>query len=422
MRWEWGSAALAGTLSSERRVVAELEAHGIQPVQGDEGIRIHGYESDLMQGFPSPADRRVTSTSYSSSREHRVWAHQHMCELCTTQQISRGTGEVRVLPRDHRELDDFLVTGSKGTKVRLTDLLRESFTDAFLVLRDGVIINEQYFSGMRPDTRHHLWSASKSISVGVVFNLLQEGIFQESSLVTDVIPELGESGYRGATIRHLMDMQSGVEYDYQENDPLRNPVDLSVSNKEGGRHFRAAGFYPRRPDENPNEGQYEFFKTLKASGNRTHGSMFYYKCCDTAVLGWACEKATGRRFADLVGDYVWSKIGAERDGYIVSDVQGGCSPNAGMSMTLRDLGRSGPGSRGEWRLERSAGLSRKQHRERADEARPIDDQARVVPAKDMLLPNTAYRSQFWIPGVQRDAFYAGAHTASSAMSIQRRRR
>jgi hypothetical protein len=289
----------------------------------------------------------------------------------------------------------------------LIDLLRESFTDAFLVLRDRAIINEQYFSGMRPDTRHHLWSASKSISVGVVFNLLQGGIFEESSLVTDIIPELGESGYRGATIRHLMDMQSGVEYDYQENDPLRNPVDLSVSNKEGGRHFRAAGFCPRRPDENPDEGQYEFFKTLKASGSRIHGSMFYYKCCDTAVLGWACEKATGRRFADLLSDYVWSKIGAERDGYIVSDVQGGCSPNAGMSMTLRDLGRWGQvhAENGFWNGRR---IIPEAH---IDDVQTKHDPSMIKPEsflpKDMLLPNTAYRSQFWIPGVQRDAFYAG---------------
>jgi len=74
---------------------------------------------------------------------------------------------------------------------------------------------------------------------------------------------------------------------------------------------------------------------------REHGSMFYYKCAATAVLAWVCERAAKRRFADLLSEFVWSKLGAERDAEFICDVNGQTVPSAGMSVTLRDFARWG---------------------------------------------------------------------------------
>ena len=206
--------------------------------------------------------------------------------------------------RGYANVDDIPVPYGEEGNVPLARLLEKSYTDAFLVLHKGHIVTEQYFNGMTQSSPHHLWSASKSISVGVVFNLLANGTLQANELVTNHCPELKESGYQGATIRHLMDMQSGVKYEYGD-------LKLAYSDSEGGRHFRAAGLFPKLPGEDPLEGQCSFFPKLKKA--REHGSMFYYKCVDTAVLGWVCERASKRRFADLVSDYIWSKLGAEQD-------------------------------------------------------------------------------------------------------------
>ena len=51
--------------------------------------------------------------------------------------------------------------------------LRDTSPDAFMVLQGGEIITEQYFNGMRSHTPHLVWSCSKSISAGVVANLLE---------------------------------------------------------------------------------------------------------------------------------------------------------------------------------------------------------------------------------------------------------
>jgi hypothetical protein len=204
-----------------------------------------------------------------------------------------------------------------------------------------------------------------------------------------------------------MDMQSGVEYQYQDSDPLRSDVNLGTSKREGGRHFRAAGFFPRSAGEDLRAGQYSFFQSLQPSAARTHGSIFYYKCCDTGVLGWACEKVTGSRFAELISSYIWSRIGAERDSYIVSDVQGTCAPYAGMSVTLRDLARWG-----QMHLQFGSWEGRQIiPRKFIEDVQRNHDAAKIKPesflSSNDLLPGTAYRSQFWIPGTQTDAFYSG---------------
>ncbi|NTV72567.1 MAG: serine hydrolase, partial [Azonexaceae bacterium] len=79
----------------------------------------------------------------------------------------------------------------------------------------------------------------------------------------------------------------------------------------------------------------------QSTAAREHGQIFCYKCSDTVALMWACERATGWRYADLLSHHVWSRLGAEHDASIVCDAQGAATPFGGMSTTLRDLARWG---------------------------------------------------------------------------------
>jgi hypothetical protein len=58
------------------------------------------------------------------------------------------------------------------------------------------------------------------------------------------------------------------------------------------------------------------------------------------------ERATGRRYADLMSEAVWKKIGAERSAYITVDRLGAPRCAGGMCVTLRDLARVG-----QWLIE-----------------------------------------------------------------------
>jgi CubicO group peptidase (beta-lactamase class C family) len=55
------------------------------------------------------------------------------------------------------------------------DVLRDTWTDALVVLHDGHLVEERYLSGMSADTPHLLMSVSKSIVGCVAGILVDEG-------------------------------------------------------------------------------------------------------------------------------------------------------------------------------------------------------------------------------------------------------
>ena len=59
------------------------------------------------------------------------------------------------------------------------------------------------------------------------------------------------------------------------------------------------------------------------------------------VLAWVLERATGRRYPDILEDELWSRIGAEHDAFVTVDESGFASANGGVSVSLRDLARFG---------------------------------------------------------------------------------
>ncbi|MBN1854869.1 MAG: serine hydrolase [Pirellulales bacterium] len=317
----------ASTVQENDHVIHHLDS--VDPANG------------VMQGFPPPKGKRVTIDNYRSQfkdqrqagRAKTRWAHLHMRELFPTQLIRRGIGPVRILSVQPVDLDKIRIPDGNGNTVTISEWLKRTDTDAFLVLHDGAIVREEYFHGMRQDTPHHLWSASKTISAGVVANLLAQGKLREQGPITDYVPELQGTGYEGATVRHLLDMRSGVAWDYES----------AGEKNTWPRWERTAGLARKLPGEPSNEGVYDFM--LRAEDmkrrSRPHGSCFYYKESDPQALGWACEKVTETRFSDLLSQLIWSRLGAEQDAYILCDRAGTALPWGGISATLRDLGRWG---------------------------------------------------------------------------------
>jgi CubicO group peptidase (beta-lactamase class C family) len=72
-----------------------------------------------------------------------------------------------------------------------------------------------------------------------------------------------------------------------------------------------------------------------------HGGPFTYVSPNTDLLGWAIERATGCRYADLVSDLIWKPMGAWRSAYITVDRLGAPRCAGGVCATVRDLARVG---------------------------------------------------------------------------------
>ena len=71
------------------------------------------------------------------------WAFQHIREILPTAEVWRGRGPVRELLRADRDLDGLAVTNVEGEATTLARLLDDTYTDGFLVLKNGAVVYER---------------------------------------------------------------------------------------------------------------------------------------------------------------------------------------------------------------------------------------------------------------------------------------
>jgi CubicO group peptidase (beta-lactamase class C family) len=255
------------------------------------------------------------------------WSYQHTRRIFPSADIYRGSGPVSKLDYALRKLDEIsFVHPTTKAPMTIAQMYGATETDAFLVLHDGKIVTERYFNGMTPEDTHLLMSVSKSV-VGMLAGIIvAEGKLDPGALVTSYIPELKGSAYDGATVRNLLDMTVGMDFD--EN--------YSSKTSDLYRLDEAAGWVERGP--HASNGLHAYLSTLKKR-HGPHGSEFRYVSANTDAMGWVLERATGSDLADLLSKELWGKLGAERDAYILLDARQAAYADPGLNMTLRDLGR-----------------------------------------------------------------------------------
>jgi CubicO group peptidase (beta-lactamase class C family) len=336
--------------------------------------------TQLMAGFPPAPQSQVTLANWQDPPFNR-WAFQHMRELIPSHPIPAG--QPAPLPGGP-PLGNPSVTRVDGSTTTVEDVLTGTYTDAFVVLHDGQVVAEQYYGDMTAGTKHLLMSVSKSILSCVAGVLAGQGLLDLQAPVTAYVPEASDSGYAGATIRDLLDMRTGVAFreTYTE-------LDAEVRVME-----RSMGWRPAQPGDPA--GTYPYLASLGSAG--PHGGEFTYRSADSDMLGWACERVSGRRVADLISALVWQPIRAERDAEITCDPLGTAIPDGGISATARDLARFGQmlvdDGMAHGRIVVPAGwLADVRHPE------PGVREAFAATDNEYVLPGGWYRSQFWvIPG------------------------
>jgi CubicO group peptidase (beta-lactamase class C family) len=335
---------------------------------------------ELMTGFPPAPEAQVTLANWQDPPFNR-WAFQHMRELIPSHPIPAGPPVP--LPSG-RPPGHPAVTRIDGSTATVEDVLAGTYTDAFLVVHDGRIVAERYYAGMAAGTRHLIMSVSKSILSCVVGVLADRGLLDLRAPVTAYVPEVSDSGYAGATIRDLLDMRTGVAFR-----ETYTALDAEVRVME-----RSMGWRPAQPGDPA--GIYPYLATLGSAG--PHGGEFSYRSADSDMLGWACERVSGHRVADLISALVWQPIGAECDAEITCDPLGTAIPDGGISATARDLARFGQMLLDDGAAQGQAVVAAAWL---ADIRRPEPGVREAFACTDdeYVLPGGWYRNQFWvIPG------------------------
>ena len=340
-----------------------------------------------MFGFPPDPSSLITLANWQDPPNQR-WAFQHMREIVPTQTIGRGPGPVSLLPTSLTAVGGVPLTRLDGSAATVDEVVADTFTDAWLVLHNGSIVEERYGGEMTAKTPHLLMSVSKSIIGCVAAVLIKGGALDPDALVTDYVAEVSTSGYAGATVRHLLDMRTGVAF--RETYTL---AEAEVRVME-----RSMGWRPLLPGDPI--GAYAYLTTLGTAG--PHGDSFTYRSADTDMLGWVCERASGIRMADLVSRHIWTPMGAEADAEISCDAVGSAIHDGGISAVARDLARFGQmllvDGRAQGRQVVPASWLK--------DALNADADVRNAFARSenhLFLPGGWYRNQFWlVPGLRGD--------------------
>jgi CubicO group peptidase (beta-lactamase class C family) len=313
---------------------------------------------------------QVTLANWRSSPFNR-WSFHHVRELIPSADIANDPRHIRELPSGD------LPHEKQGLDVRI-----DPDTDGMAIVHRGRLVFEHYANGMTAETPHILMSVSKSM-LGLLVEKLGLDTGRE---VSEIIPEMRATAYRGATLRHLLDMRAGIAWD--EN--------YLASSGPIIEYRKSTGWNPLGPGEAPSD-LHSFYANLKEQDG-PHGGRLHYTSPNSDLLGWVIERATGARYADLMSELVWKPAGAERSAYITVDRLGAPRCAGGMCVTLRDLARVGA-----WVLEQ--GLTERLERDGEPSAWAAGDLAPYYPGLPMR-----YRS-FWyvVDGAAPLAFGMGIH-------------
>ncbi|OBI30641.1 serine hydrolase domain-containing protein [Mycobacterium sp. E2238] len=313
------------------------------------------------------------------------WSFQHVEDMVPTAVIPRGTGPVARLPDARAPLAEISVTNTNGTETTVGAVMAATVTDGWAVAHRGSMVAEEYRDGMEAGTRHLLFSVSKSLVAAVVGALHGSGAIELDAPVTKYVPALGNCGYAGATVRHLLDMRSGIAFSENYDDPVAEIHCLD----------QAMGWAPKSGPDVPAT-LHDFLLTLRRKS--AHGGPFEYRSCETDVLGWICEVAAGQRMPTLMSELLWSRIGAQSDATIAVDPVGTGFCDGGVSACLTDMLRFG-----SLFLRDGVSLTGEQVVPTAWIADTLDGgpdsrQAFAAsPDRDTDLPGGMYRNQMWFP-------------------------
>ena len=252
----------------------------------------------------------------------QVNTFRNIDRLFPTRTIARGT-VVSQLPLSKQPLQDF-VYSVDGQSYDLYDVLLMNRVSGLLIIKNGEIVFEKYLLGNDRDTRWMSMSVVKSITATLIGAAIQDGFIRSiDDPIVNYLPHFNGTAYDGVTVKHVLQMSSGVAWNETYTDPAsdrRRMLEAQLS---------------QQPDAVLN---------LMASLPRAAapGTVWNYSTGETQVAGALVRAATGKPVAQYLSEKIWSKLGMQADAnWWLQSADGLEVGGSGLSATLRDYGRLG---------------------------------------------------------------------------------
>lgn len=235
--------------------------------------------------------------------------------------IIQKSEKVKFLPEKQIALPELSlwVDSVSAIKYQYPDfLLQQTSTTSFLVIRNDTVIFKRYLNGIKEGENTQLFSVTKVFVTALLGMAIQDKYISDAEIpVTNYFKDLTNEKYKQLTLRHLAQMESGLNYD------------------EYGNIFQTLQYYYNK---NLTRSIYT------AAFDTPPGKQFKYKSIDTQILGECIKKALGnKKFLDYFYERLWNKLGMQDTAYWALDSKLTNNPKfyGGLNMSARDLAKFG---------------------------------------------------------------------------------
>lgn len=254
--------------------------------------------------------QRLLAVNNLFKEERIVYNFSHMKDLFFHEELQRGDAPPSALPEDPQPLPD------------LTSWVQERSLTAIVVLHDGKLVYQDYFQDTHDTDLRISWSVAKSYLSALTGILLDEGVIESiDDPVTQYVPSLVGSAYDGATLKDVLQMSSGVDFNEDYLDPKSDINRMGRALALGKSMDRFAEALRKKRD--------------------VPGAHWHYVSIDTHVVGMVIEGASNRRVADLMSEKIIQPLALEKAPVYITDKLGVAFVLGGLNMRTRDYARFG---------------------------------------------------------------------------------
>jgi CubicO group peptidase (beta-lactamase class C family) len=203
--------------------------------------------------------------------------------------------------------------------------MQSGSTNAIAFMHNGKFIYDDYQNGFNPNTRHHMWSVTKSVTTSLVGIAVAEGLVDSIyDPITKYIPKATGTVWEGVSVEDLLQMESGT---YWVDVPVHQPEQLVLM----GADYHSNGLYGMTRDE----------YLLKLTRVSPTGAFYRYNSGDAQMLAWLLENVYQKPYADILSEKIWRPAGMQNDALVMTDRLGNTFASMGLMATPRDMLRFG---------------------------------------------------------------------------------
>lgn len=243
--------------------------------------------------------------------------------LFATAKVAHDPSNIKTLPHAQEKLGNVKFK-SHGKDYDLYDYLSINRIGGLIIIKDGEIVLEDYELGNNEDTRWMSMSVVKSITATLIGMAIQDGYIKSiDDPIVNYLPELKGSSYDGVTVKHILQMASGVAWNETYTDPTsdrRKLLEIQLEQKPG-EALKLMASLPRAGEP---------------------GTVWNYSTGETQVAGALVKAAVGKPVSEYLSEKIWTKAGMESDAtWWLESPEGLEVGGSGLSATLRDYARFG---------------------------------------------------------------------------------